>query len=211
MAHGDIVIFIDDDVVCPPAWLAGVLSGFEDQQVVGVSGPAVIPRENQVKRDIFRYPLITFLYSLLFMEPELRKLPGHISRAGTWSMGAVREDCDYKGRVDFLEACNMAIRRQSFLTAGGFNEQYGGIGDWSEPDAAFRLRQAGGHLLFTPRARLYHYPSQTGAYKKRRADSSQRLANYELFAKTWIKPHWRHTLYKLFLRLYYFGKERGLI
>ena len=126
-------------------------------------------------------------------------------------MGAVREDCQYWGPVQFLEACNIAFRRDAILQLGGFDEAYLGVGDWSEPDLAFRVREKGGHLLFTPRARLHHYPSRTGAYKKRRADSPRRLANYERFAKKWVKPHWRHTMYKGFLRLYYWAKERGLI
>mgnify|MGYP001571888512 CR=1 FL=1 len=210
-AKGDIVIFIDDDVVCPAYWLNGILSTFTSERVVGVSGPAVIPKENQAKRDMFKWPLLTYLYSLLFIEPELRDKPGHISQAGAWSMGAIREDCLYSGEVQFLEACNMSFRRTAIMAAKGFDEAYVGIGDWSEPDLSFRIRQAGGHLLFTPRARLYHYPSQTGAYKKRRADSPRRLANYELFANRWVSPHPRHTLYRNFLRLYYWGKERGLI
>ena len=210
-ARGDIVIFIDDDVSCPPTWLAGVLSGFSHQGVVGVSGPAIIPLANQRQRDQFKWRWLTQLYQLAFIQRELRQLPGHISVAGAWSMGAVREDCQYKGSVEFLEACNMAFRRDAILQLGGFDEAYLGVGDWSEPDLAFRVRQAGGHLLFTPRARLYHYPSQTGAYKKRRADSPRRLANYERFASKWVAPHWRHTMYKTFLRLYYWAKERGLI
>jgi len=125
------------------------------------------------------------------------------TKSGAWTTGACNESCRYEGEVEFLEACNMSYRRDVFEQVGGFDEAYKGIGDWSEPDLSFRLRKLGGRLLFVQGAKLYHLPSRTGAYKKRRGDSRNRLDNYYLFSKRWIKPYWKHTLYKLFLVTYY--------
>lgn len=209
-ASGDIVIFVDDDTTMPPQWLRGVMAPFADISIVGVSGPAVIPIENQRQRDIFKWPKIKSIYDRVFLDGKAH-LPGHITTAGTWTTGAVSENCDYEGPVDFLEACNMAFRRRHFEAIGGFDETFQGIGDWSEPDACFRIRRAGGTLWFSRWAKLYHHPSRTGAYTKRRADSRNRLANYHLFASRWVEPHWKHTAYKAFLKTYYTLKENHWI
>lgn len=103
----------------------------------------------------------------------------------------------------------MAFLADAFREVGGFDEAYGGVGDWSEPDICYRIRKAGYTLWFNPKAALYHEPSRTGAFKKRKKVGA-RLTNYFLFARRWVKPHWKHTAYKLFLRAYFSIKELGI-
>lgn len=105
----------------------------------------------------------------------------------------------------------MSFRRDEFVLVGGFDESFKGVGDWSEPDLAFRLKEFGGELWFSRDARLEHRPSRGGAFKKRRRDSGNRMENYERFSKRWIEPHWKHSLYKQFLRTYYWIKEHGYL
>lgn len=208
-AQGEILIFIDDDVVCSPRWLESILQTFEDKSIAGVSGPAFINKTFKAQRDIFREPYGTF-YKLSFCGRQ-SSLPGHITKAGAWTSGAAERGCKYDGPVEFLEACNMSYRRSAFMEANGFDTAYGGIGDWSEPDLSFRIRQAGHRLWFCRDAKLEHRCSRTGAYEKRRGDSRNRMANYERFAARWVRPCWQHTFYKCFLRTYYWLKERGVI
>lgn len=130
-------------------------------------------------------------------------MPGHFTQSGAWTTGACEESCDYDGEVEFLEACNSAYRADLFREHAGFSEDYKGVGDWSEPDLSFRIRRTGHKLWFSRDAKLEHRPSISGAFKKRRRDSSNRMQNYELFSKLWIKPCRLHTLYKWFMRTYY--------
>lgn len=197
-----LISFIDDDVFCTPDWFRGVASGFTNPNIAGVSGRAVITEAFRGNRDIFKYRAVKRAYDAVFLRGKAG-LPGHITEAGAWTTGACNADCDYVGRVDFLEACNMTFRRDIFEKAGGFDEGYVGVGDWSEPDLCFRIRRLGYSLHFSGDATLYHEPSCDGAFKKRKADAQNRLGNYLRFAGRWVKPHWRHTLYKLFLRGYY--------
>lgn len=203
-AAGDYLLFIDDDVVTSPGWLAAIIRTFEERpDCAGVSGPAVITRKFRRNRDIFSFKLFKLLYDLWFCGRK-RRLPGHITRSGAWTTGACDAACAYEGPVQFLEACNMAFRSDVFRNHGGFDETYRGVGDWSEPDLSFRIRRDGYGLWFSRDAKLEHRPSKSGAFKKRKSDSSNRLSNYELFAKRWIEPCWQHTLYKLFLKIYYY-------
>lgn len=201
-AKGEILIFIDDDVVTSPGWMEAILRRFSDKSIGGVSGPAVITGKFRGNRDLFKYRSIKWLYDLIFLEGRSH-LPGHFMRSGAWTTGAANEDCNYEGEVHFLEACNSAYRREVFESVGGFDESYRGVGDWSEPDLSFRVRRAGYKLWFSRDARLEHRPSCSGAFKKRKSDSRNRMDNYELFSKRWIEPCWQHTAYKWFMRTYY--------
>lgn len=195
-AKGKYLVFIDDDVVCSKGWMESIISSFRDG-IDGVSGPAVITKEYRRNRDIFRFRYLHELFT------GFSVLPGHISKAGAWTTGACEENCSYEGEVEFLEACNMSFRADTFRSMGGFDESYKGIGDWSEPDLAFRIRKAGGSLWFSRDASLEHRPSKSGAFKKRSKDSRNRMENYELFSSRWIKPCCEHSLYKQFMRRYY--------
>ena len=202
-AQGRYLIFIDDDVVCSKHWLRTIVSVFErSENIVGVSGPSTIMGEYRRNRDIFRYYIFKWLYDLIFCGGR-RLLPGHITKAGAWTTGAANQSCSYDGEVHFLEACNMAFRTDIFRDLGGFDEAYRGVGDWSEPDLSFRVRRAGFKLWFSRDAVLEHRPSRSGAFKKRKADARNRLANYNLFASRWVAPCWQHTIYRWFLNVYY--------
>lgn len=203
MARGRYLIFIDDDVICSAEWLANIIRTFEERpDCAGVSGPAVITKEFRRNRDIFSFKLFKFLYDIWFCGGR-SSLPGHLTRSGAWTTGACNASCKYDGPVHFLEACNMAYRSSVFFDHNGFDEEYKGVGDWSEPDLAFRVREAGYSLWFSRDAKLEHRPSKSGAFKKRRKDAPNRLANYLRFSEKWIKPCWEHSLYKWFLRSYY--------
>ena len=196
-AKGKYLVFTDDDIIASPGWLEGIQRAFE-KGVSGVSGPAVITGQFRKNRDCFKFPV--HLLS--------EKRPGVLSAFGQWSLAATSKRCSYEGEVDYLEACNMAFKAEAFREVNGFDEQYRGIGDWSEPDLCFRLRAKGHKLWFSRDAMVEHRPSKSGAYKKRLV-KCDRMENYELFSKRWIKPSVRHSVYKWIMRTYFKLKEGG--
>lgn len=198
-ARGQYLCFIDDDVVCSPNWLEA-LSGAFSRGYSGVSGPSVITKEFRKNRDCFRFPTAWFS----------EKTPGVISEWGQWSLEACKEGCSYDGPVDYLEACNMAFEAEAFWSVNGFDEQYRGIGDWSEPDLCFRLREKGHKLWFSRNAMVEHRPSQSGAYKKRLV-KCDRIENYELFSERWLEQTIRHKFYKLLMKGYFQWKQTGIV
>jgi len=197
-ARGQYLCFVDDDVVCSPYWLEAVECAF-GRGYAGVTGPALITKEYRKNRDIFRYPT-SWLST---------KAPGYISAWGMHSQASAKEGCSYNGQVDYLEACNMAFEKKAFWSVNGFDESYGGVGEWSEPDLCFQLKALGKKFWFSRDAGMEHRPSQSGAYPKRLRTAS-RLENYNLFSKRWIKPSIRHSIYKWLIRNYFNLKERGL-
>lgn len=197
-ARGQYLSFIDDDVVCSPHWLEALQRAFAGGYA-GVSGPSFSTKEYRKNRDCFKFRAVCFGVHT----------PGTLSSWGQWSLAATDERCNYEGPVEYLEACNMSFKTEDFWSVNGFDEDYKGIGDWSEPDLCFRLRAAGKKLWFARDARVEHRPSQSGAYKKRLV-KCDRMENYELFSKRWIKHSVRHSIYKGILRTYFNLKERGL-
>ena len=201
-SKGKYLVFIDDDTFCRSGWLQEIVRVFEgDRTIAGVTGPCPILGQFRRNRDIIKWPW-KWLYDFFFCYGR-NHLPGHITKAGAWTTGATEDNCTYEGEVQFLEACNMAYRTDIFNKVGGFDERYEGIGDWSEPDLSFRIRELGYKLWFSRDAVLEHRPSKSGAFKKRDKQAPIRLKNYELFSKRWVNPCWQHTVYKGFIRFYY--------
>jgi len=206
-AKGDVVIFTDDDVYFPPTWLENIISVFTKFPMVGgVSGPAIIEKKYKGNRDITRFKTLKKIYDFMFLEGK-ENLPGLITKAGTWTTGAMNDSL-YEGEVDYLEACNMAYRKECLDEVKGFDETFRGVGDWSEPDLAFRVREKGWKLWFSGGCRLYHRPNTGGAFRKRHKDYF-RLENYKRFASKHIRPSKKHSMYLLFLKIYY--KMKGTI
>lgn len=207
-AKGDIVIFIDDDVVLPKHYLRHIHDILlKRDDIAGVSGPALIPKSLRGNRDITRFKFVKAIYDVIFLEGK-KYLPGIITNAGTPTMAM--DETMYEGEVDFLEACNMAFRRKDFESVGGFDETYRGVGDWSEPDICYRIRLKGRKLWFSSSCGLTHKPSRSGAFKKRDSDNF-RLENYKRFLNKWVPSNYKKTLNLLFTKTYYKLKSAGVI
>jgi len=199
-AKGKIVSFIDDDVLVSECWARELLNSFNSQtNVGGLSGPTIIPLERAKDRDILSFhnqkkptwKMIEKFYTYFVLENQPYSI-GKIFKSGAFSLGSnYSESSKLSGEieVDYLEACNMSYRKAILDNIGGFSPAYRGIGDWSEPDLAFRVREAGYKLVFNPKAAVTHNISQKGVFNQRGKDSCQRMLNFINFYFKWIKPN----------------------
>lgn len=212
---GNIVVFIDDDVVCPEHWLQNMVSIFQ-KGAVGVSGPTVISNEDNANRDVFRFRWCKKLHDRLFLGKD-RRVPGFLSSCGTPSLASCGEegsgDQNDTSEVDYLEACNMGVRRNQALLVGGFDTAFKGTSEWCEVDLALRMRKYG-NLLYSKGAKLYHRPSKEGVYSAR-LRTRHRWKNFIYFQKKWegkfIKKGFKTNLYRAFVWVYFKLKGAGLI
>lgn len=219
-ARGDIFIRTDDDVKMSPGWLRAIVDTFKtNKKVGGVTGPTVIPASIRKNRDLFAneelfrngpiyWNLIGKLYFDFFTEGQTRRV-SHWFASGAFSLGSNFDEAlqEPMQEVTNLEACNMAVRTSVLRKIGGFDTRYGGVGDYHEPDAAFRITYLGYKLIFNPKAALNHLPSQEGLYAERPASFS-RMENFVVFYLRHIKPNTfnkgvRFLLYACFLNCYY--------
>ena len=75
----------------------------------------------------------------------------------------------YGKDVDFLGSFNVAVRREAFERAGGFDESFRAASG-EDNDLSYRLRNTGGRLLFTSQAIVRHYhPTRLWPYLKTQA------------------------------------------
>ncbi|MDP9796707.1 GT2 family glycosyltransferase [Catenuloplanes nepalensis] len=127
-----LVAFLDDDVRAHHGWLAGLLAPFADPAVVGTGG-AVLPAWSGRRPAWFPDE---FLWTVGASHPGMPAAPA----PEVWCAG-------------------MAVRRDTFLTVGGFREFYGRVTDRvraRDAELCRRMSEAGGVWLFVPDSRVHH-------------------------------------------------------
>ena len=163
-ARGDIVLFVDDDVIPEPGFLAAHLTAYTDATVGGVAGRIVesIPRPKTLAAGA---PI-----------GRVRRLDGRITR-GFENLLAMD--------VDHAPGGNMSWRRELLLTIGGFDRRFGGTAHLEESDVSLRVRAQGYRIRFVPQASLTHLSLQVGGCRE--LDLARWLYwyghNYLLFAR----------------------------
>lgn len=136
VTEGEVVAFLDDDVVASPTWLESLLRHFSSPSVVGVGGrldpvwPSSEPR---------------------WFPPEFGWAVGASYRGMPESAGPVRN----------VWSGNMAIRREVFDAVGGFRAGFGKIGDRPRPedtDLCLRVAAAQDHgtWIYEPAGVAWH-------------------------------------------------------
>jgi GT2 family glycosyltransferase len=131
-AHGDILLFIDDDCEAEQGWGEALLAPFHaDPQVLGVAGAVMV-------KDC----------GLIGYAENILGFPG----------GGLRYRHQANGQVvstRYLSTCNCAYRRKAVLDAGGFweNARMGG-----EDFLLAEKVSATGPCMYAPAAVVYHRP-----------------------------------------------------
>ncbi|MDG4767414.1 glycosyltransferase family 2 protein [Solwaraspora sp. WMMD406] len=144
-AHGELVVFLDDDVVARPGWLAGLVAAFAEPAVIGAGG-AIEPAWERHQPDWF--------------PDEFR-----------WAVGgSYAGQPDRPGAVRNVWSASMAVRREAFLAAGGFRTGFGKVGDRARPeDTELCLRMSmvtGGQWWYVPHAVISHgVPARNATFR----------------------------------------------
>jgi glycosyltransferase involved in cell wall biosynthesis len=136
-ASGRIVAFLDDDALAEPGWLSALMSPYEDPRVVATGG-------------------------LIIPSWDVRR-PRWMPEEFDWVVG-----CSYRGLptrkapVRNPIGCNMSVRRDLALSAGGFRSDLGRIGALpagaEETELSLRLRREdpSSVIIHVPEARVRH-------------------------------------------------------
>lgn len=225
IASGEIFTRIDDDVVLHPHWLQEIVNTFNlSDEIGGVTGEIIIPEDRVKDRDLIAFvekmrekpnifwEIMSKVYFGFFLEGK----PFEICRffkSGAFSLGgAYLKDSNLNElvTVDYLEPTNYSCRKILIEEAGGFDEQYVGVGEYHEPDVCFKIRKRGYRLIFNPKVILEHRFSRDGVFNMRKAAYS-RSKNFIHFYFQNIRPNTlekciRFYLYLLFINSYWVFK-----
>jgi GT2 family glycosyltransferase len=146
-ASGEIVIFVDDDVVPSPGLIAAHADAYEDATVGGVAGRRTFPAH--ASRD----------------EP-----PAPVGIMLRTSDPVTHFSSTQATEVELAQGCNMSFRRSLLERIGGFEPRYLGTAVYEEADVCFRIRALGYRILFVPEAHVVHLAASHGGCVSRRED-----------------------------------------
>ena len=137
-AQGDVVVFIDDDIIAHPDWLRTLLKPFDHSDVACSGGKALPQWEADLPPWYAQFD------------------PGYLSL-----LDLGEETLDLKYPI-CVWGCNMAVRKTALFETGGFNPD--GTGDrktiWLRGDGDCGLQEkitkSGLRIVYEPQAWVYH-------------------------------------------------------
>jgi GT2 family glycosyltransferase len=178
LARGDVLLFVDDDVVTPPGFVAAHLAGYADPAVGGVAGRVV---------EASRPPAA---------DPD----PRSFDPADGWRWSTF--DHTHAMDVPHAPTCNLSLRRAAVVRAGGFDPAFRLA--WREDsDLCFRVRALGYRIRFSPAAWLTHLSASEGGTRAGAA-----AAGYWGRERRLIAKHFRHYRDNLYFILRHFDGPR---
>jgi GT2 family glycosyltransferase len=169
-ARHDIISYIDDDAVAGPGWLCGIARGFQNPEVMAVTG-LVLPAELETEAQFLFECYGGMSKGLKARSINAASLPAlEVFGAHSFGIGA-----------------NMSFRREAFKSVGTFDTMLDtgtpsfGCGD---VDMLHRIVAAGLTLRYEPDARIRHRHRRSRAGLRRQIYANGRSFGVYLI-KTW--------------------------
>lgn len=161
-AVGEIIVFLDDDVILPPGFLAAHVKTYGQRPEVGAVAGRVFDR---MKLADFGSDLV-----IEDLPPEAMD-PG----VGLYHLNLVHTIKPQ--RVLTARGCNMSFRRDIFAKHDvWFDERFRGSAVREESDFCLRIRKTGYQIWYDPEAHLVHLGEETGGCH----DITTRSLKYQL-------------------------------
>jgi len=141
-ARGDLLLFLDDDVVVRKGLVGNHVRNFTDLTVAATCGRVITPDQKR--------------------EPVDR----HVGRIGVFGNVSGGFSSTIRQEVDTVIGCNMCWRRDVYTTLGGVDEQFTGNALREETDLSLRAKKLGYNIIFEPKAVVEHHRAPTGGARK---------------------------------------------
>ncbi|MEO7916744.1 MAG: glycosyltransferase, partial [Dokdonella sp.] len=177
LAHGEFVLFLNNDTVVTAGWLEALLNTFDQVPDAGLVGAKLV------------YP-----------DGRLQEAGGIIFSDGSgWNYGRFDDPRDprycYRREVDYCSGAAIAIRRELFDRLGQFDRRYAPA-YYEDTDLAFAVRAAGYKVIYQPAATVIHFEGITAGTDVASGVKQYQVVNREKFLAKWAdalqqqpKPH----------------------
>jgi len=133
-AGGDIIAFVDDDVLLYPDWAEKMVMAYNDDSIIGVTGPAMP----------------------LWEDPRMSWFPEEFY----WIISCTAWDADDRVKeIRNAWGMNMSFRREAFEKAGVFSNEFGFHKGPMAEDNEFSLRikeKTGKKIFYYPDIKVWH-------------------------------------------------------
>lgn len=133
-ARGEVVLFLDDDILIPPHLFRSHLRWYDDPAIAAVTGEVYNCRDPE--------------------KPPPLDGPGK----GTYRHSGV----DRPQRANNTSGGNHSVRRKAALSIGGFDERFVGSALGEDLDFSQRIMLAGGTIWYDPEAWIIHLGIKSG-------------------------------------------------
>ncbi|MEO6227720.1 MAG: glycosyltransferase, partial [Thermomonas sp.] len=166
LAHGEYLLFLNNDTVPQSGWLDALLRTFDEHADSGLVGAKLV------------YP-----------DGRLQEAGGVVFADGSaWNYGRHEDsaDCrfDYLRDADYLSGAAIAIPRALFQQLGGFDVRYTPA-YYEDTDLAFAVRAAGRRVLYQPEAVVVHDEGTTAGTDPSSGTKAAQVRNQHVFAAKW--------------------------
>lgn len=165
-ASGKFLVFLNNDTMPLKGWLTALLDTFKLGDDIAAVGSKLI------------YP-----------DMKLQEAGGIIFNDGNgWNFG--RGDIPDNGRynrlieVDYCSGASLAVRKELFEQAGGFDEIYAPA-YYEDTDLCFSLREAGYRVLYQPESEIIHFEGKTAGVSTNSGFKRYQVINRDKFRKKW--------------------------
>ena len=160
-ASGDILIFLNPDAFLQPGCVAGLVRAIENRTVPSLVGGRVLNADRTEQRGARRGD-ITPMTALLSLSRLAQHIPGLRRYEVHWENDAAP---DHVAPVPTVSGACICMRREDFDAVDGFDEGF--FLHVEDVDLCWRVRRAGGQVLFHPKAEVVHlgHTSRTSPLK----------------------------------------------
>jgi GT2 family glycosyltransferase len=170
-AEGEYIVLLNNDTEVLDGWLREMLWVFENFEKVGMVGAKLL------------YPDLT-----------LQEAGGIVWGNGkVWNYGrnqnAFHPKFNYTREVDYCSGACIMLPKKLWDELGGFDEEFAPA-YWEETDLAFRVREKGYKVVYTPFAQVIHYEGMSAGKDPKKGG----MKKYQEINETKFKKRWGHIL-----------------
>ena len=166
LAHGEYLVFLNNDTVPQPGWLDALIATFDEHPGTGLVGA-----------------------QLLYPDGRLQEAGGIVFAEGSgWNYGRFDAPGDPRyasvREADYCSGAAIAIPQKLFEASGGFDQRYAPA-YYEDTDLAFSVRAAGLKVLYQPQSRVVHLEGVTAGTDPGQGTKAYQVRNREIFAAKW--------------------------